>query len=383
MKNNVIFLDCTSSYPYRFSASNTKVEFMAKGLTENGDICVIHNGVVGSTCVEKPTYSEIKGISKVITYPKRSNQLISWIPNLHRLSRDLKASYKNNCKNLIVLSMPDYHIFMMYIVLARHYGYNIVTISHEWGPTIPTTHILRKPSVWLFSKTFGYFSDGILPISEYIIRKIQHWHKPFLKVPILADFSQNQQEQTERGNFFMYCGDAGYKRVIVFIIDAFRNFRRKHDGYKLKLVLSGEKNYMDEIRQYIVTSNLEDAVLIKTAVPYNDLWNMYRTANGLIILLDPNVEQDEARFSQKIAEYLSSKTPIITNNVGEIKYYFENKKNALICDYCVKGVTDSMEWISTNKADAEAIGHNGYLLGEKEFNYKIIGTKLSRFLQSL
>lgn len=383
MKNNVIFLECTSSYPYRFSASNTKVEFLAKGLTESGDVCVIHNGVVGSTCVEKPTYSKINGISEVITYPKKSNQLISWIPNLHLLCRDLKALYKKDCKNFIVLSMPDYHIFMVYVHLARHYGYKIVTISHEWGPTVPTTHILRKPSVWLFSKTFGHFSDGILPISEYIIRKIQHWHKPFLKVPILADFSQDKQEKTERGHFFMYCGDAGYKRVIVSIIDAFSNFHKNHEDYKLKLVLSGEKNYMGEIRQYIATSHLDDVVLIKTAVPYKELWNMYRTANGLIILLDPNVEQDEARFSQKIAEYLSSNTPIITNNVGEIKYYFENKKNAVICDYCVKGVTDSMEWIATHKAEAETIGHNGYLLGQKEFNYKIMGAKLNEFLQSI
>lgn len=49
MKLNVVFLGCTQGYGYTFSACNTKIEFMSRGLTELGNTCYIHNGLVGKT----------------------------------------------------------------------------------------------------------------------------------------------------------------------------------------------------------------------------------------------------------------------------------------------------------------------------------------------
>lgn len=382
MNNNVVFLDCTSDYTFKFSAANTKMEFMAKGLVENGDVCTIHDGVIGSPFVKTPIRKQVDGVGNVLLYPKKGNQLISWTHNIRILKKDLRDLYKEGCQNIIILSDIDYHIFLLYIAIARNIGYKIVCISHEWGPTVKTTHFLRKPFVYAYSWTFGRFCDGILPISEYIIRKIRHFNKPYLKMPILADFSELSQD-TGKGNFFLYCGHAGYKRVILKIIDAFSKFSENGKTFKLIFVLYGKDIYIDSIKHHIFQKHLEDGISIMQDVPYQDLWNLYKRANGLIIPLDPSVEQDEARFSQKIAEYISSSSPIITNNVGEIRYYFEDKKNAIICTYDAEGFSSAMTWIARNPEKANSIGKNGYLLGEKEFNYRTKGKALSNFLKGL
>ena len=101
------------------------------------------------------------------------------------------------------------------------------------------------------------------------------------------------------------------------------------------------------------------------------------------IPLDPDNEQDKYRFSQKIAEYLSSETPIITSPVGEIPVYF-NKHNAFLVDlFTPEAYAEAMGYISIHKEESIIIGRQGYELGKKEFNYKIYGEKLSNFLKKI
>ena len=75
---------------------------------------------------------------------------------------------------------------------------------------------------------------------------------------------------------------------------------------------------------------IEDFVIFIQQIPYVELIEIYESSLGLLIPLDPNSLADIARFSQKIAEYLSSSRPVITNNVGEIPYYFTDRKDIII-----------------------------------------------------
>lgn len=385
MKNNVVFLSCTENYGYQFSAANTKVEFLAKGLMQLGDICTIHNGIIGNPNIKAYEVKEISGVGTVITYSKKVGQLISWAINLPRLAKDLKCLYKSGYKNILILSMADYHIFLVYVALARIYGYKIVVISHEWGPTVSTTHPLRKPSVGLYSQTFGYFADGILPISEFIIRKIKHFKRPYIKIPITADYSlRSQGRVNDNGEYFLYCVYAAYSRVIFKIIDAYLKFRlHAKSELKLVLILSGNEEQRNYICDYINRTDKGGNVIVKHKVPYKVLMDLYYNARALIIPLDPTSQQDEARFSQKIAEYLSSGSPIISNNVGEIKSYFTDKKNIVLCDYSTDGFAGAFEWVMTHPGDSKQIGIDGFSLGQKEFDYRKLSKDLHNYLIKL
>ena len=94
---------------------------------------------------------------------------------------------------------------------------------------------------------------------------------------------------------------------------------------------------------------------------------MYKKSVALIIPLDPKSVAYKARFSQKIAEYLSSSRPVITNNVGEIPYYFTDRKDIIIADYTVKGFLKAMLFAISDKEAATKIGEQGFLKGRQEF----------------
>jgi len=383
MRNNVIFLGCTSNYGYGYSANNTKIDFLARGLYEAGDKCTIINSIIGLKGLNGRKIIE-KDYCKVISYQLHINQIISWIFNLIAVYKDLKQLYQKGDGNELVLEAPDYHIYLLYVFLGKILNYKISVISHEWLPTVKSIHFIRKPSVWLYTKTFGYFADGILPISEYIIKKIEHFKKPFLKVPVLAEFNEMPLKNKCEDRYFLYCVYALYARVIEPIIDAYGDFINKtNSAYRLILVLSGKDSYVQNIQDIINRKQLQNNIIIKRNLSYEDLINHYVQASGLIIPLDPNSKQDYARFSQKIAEYTSSASPIISCKVGEVDYYFKDKESAVLCDYSKDGFVNAFTWISENIKTAETIGYNGYKLGEKNFNYRVVGEKLSIFLDTL
>ena len=383
MKNVFYFLGCTQNYSYQFSATNTKVEFLAKGLNQIGDSCIIHNGIIGTKLISQKEIKEISNVGTVITYSKKGNQLISWIFNLPLLIKDLN---RNDVKGekVIILEAPDYHIYLLYIILARIFKYKIIVISHEWSTTVTSVHWLRKPSVTLYSSTFGYFADGILPISEFIIKKISHFKKPYLKIPVIAEYNQIvRYKPCENKKYFLYCVSAAYKRVIFQIINAFVKFNTEERDVNLVLVLSGTTGEISIIQAYINQFESGGNIIIKNKVSYTTLLALYSNALALIVPLDPNCKQDEARFSQKIAEYLSSGTPVISNNVGEIKYYFKDKENIVLCDYSVRGFVEAFRWVYNYPKEAKEIGINGFNTGKKYFEYHKISKELHDFVSTL
>lgn len=383
--NNIIFLGCTQNYGYQFSAANTKVEFLAKGLKELGDHCIIHNGITGTTKTYKKEIKQNPEIGFIITYPQKGNRFISWLFNLPLLIKDLKSFYQKKNNNYIILESPDYHIYLVYALLAKIYNYKIIVISHEWAPTITTIHPIKKPFTYLYTYTFGYYANGILPISEFIIKKIEHFKKPYIKIPVIAEYNQiTQHKHTKNNNYFLYCVYAAYKRVIYQIIDAYIEYLKNNQtNIKLFLILSGSKKQISIIQDYIEQQGQNTNIIIKNKLPYKTLMDLYSNAVALIIPLDPNNQQDEARFSQKIAEYLSSGTPIISNNVGEIKYYFKDKQNIILCDYNVNGFVNAFKWVSSYPEKARQIGINGFYLGRQEFDYRTVTKKLHTFIQNL
>lgn len=384
MKNNIVFLDCTQGYGYAYSACNSKVEFMARGLTKCGDTCYIHNGLGGKPGISNAEYDKNDEIGYVINYPLRGHWFISTLRNYSRLIRDLKKYYVSSKNNIVILEAPYLPIYLLQVLASRKTGYKIVVISHEWLTTLNTTKIFRR---WLeksYSLIFGYMVDGILPISEYIIKKINRFDKPYLKVPIEGDFSTYPSIK-EKDKCFLYCVSAGYSRVISIVVDGFVAFVKNNanNNFKLILVLSGRDWEIDIIKRMIIEKEITNNVIIEQKVPYKKLMSMYSSSSGLIVPLDPDNEQDKARFSQKIAEYLSSGSIVISNPVGEIPFYFESGKDMLLCDYSLDGFCNSFEWIAGHPLESIQIGLAGFAKGKEYFDYNIQGKLLHDFLNRL
>ena len=380
---NVLFVGITVNYGYSFCATNTKVEFMARGLAEQGAEVSIINSVIGNRMVSKRAVLHRDGIGNVISYPKKGNQFVSWLKNWKNLEEDIASLKHEGAKNVIILGYEDFHVYMLYCYLARKYGYRITVISHEWLPTITTNHPLRRPSDYLYTKIFGKYVDGILPISQYIIERIKPFGKPYFKVPILAEYNGIPADKNTC-SYFVYCVSGDYFRVIKTVLDAFAKFKNTDTkGYKLYFVLSGTEKSIRTVTDYIREIRQSENVDVFCQLSYDKLLGLYRNASALLIPLNPNSEQDHARFSQKIAEYVSSATPIISCSVGEVPLYFKDKESAILCDYSEQGYENAFRWVSKHETEANQIGINGYKVGCKCFNYKNVGKDLYEFLMTI
>ena len=344
---------------------------MAKGLQSAGAKCYIHNGLTGSTSVVEDEIKYVDDV-EVTTYKSSSNgyAYYFWIPfrNLPKLWKYLRSHHDKNDKSIVILEVPLFHIFVLYTILCKIMGYRIACISHEWIPTLRHTGFRdRYFNDPLYTKFFGYLVHAILPISEYIIDKCKKFKKPYYKVPALAEFPAQKPTPDKTELYFLYCAQAGYFRIAKFIIDAFAQYIKKGGKYYLRMILSGSPDGIDKVRQYVKDNKLSDVVLIDTKLPYGTLVAAYRNASALLIPLDPDYEQDWARFPQKIAEYTASASPIIATNVGEIKTYFSDS-NSIKADFDEESFAKRFEWIEKNPQQAKQIGKNGFYLGEENFN---------------
>lgn len=378
---NIVFLDCTQNYGFQFSAANTKTELLAKGLTLAGNKCIIHNGLTGCRNLSKREGKKIDNVGTIITYPLHKLSIISFVKNIPSLKRDLKGIACTGEKNVIVLEAPYLYIYFLYVYYGRKYGYKIVTISHEWLPTVKRKYWIKNLLANIYSKCFGWGINGVLPISHYIWDKVQHFGKPMLMTPILAEYPDDIPSIPKEKKF-VYCVYAYYDRVITMILDSYKKYLSlSHNPYSMTLVLSGPEKQIDVIRNYIRKLNLEESILIKTKLPYAELINEYKTASALIIPLDPNSEQDKARFSQKIAEYVSSATAVISCAVGEMPYYFQDRKDIIFADYSTEGFADTMLWVEDNADECVNIGKAGFKVGLEKFNYATFGKQFDEFIK--
>lgn len=376
----VVFAGCTSSYGHSFAAVNIKTKLMAQGLMLQGATCSIYDGLLGFGSEEERF--EEDGIEVVL--PKRKGAVITGeLRNVPHFYRYLKAKKQGGEKNVLVLELPLYHNYLSYVICAKLLGYKIATIAHEWAPTLVHINLYAKLSSWLYTKTFGKIVDGLLPISEYIIKRISHFKKPYLKVPALAEFPYSPIDyNNRRGGYFVYCASANYSRVAFLVIDAFAEYIKKGGAGKLCLILSGSGKAIDAICQRLKDLGVFGQADVHSKLPYEQLMDLYNNASALIIPLDPEYEQDIARFPQKIAEYCSTASPIITTNVGEAKVYFDDS-NSLKAEFTPSSLAAKMFWIDNHKQEAKDLGLNAYNMGKKNLNYKVCGVSLFNFFNSL
>lgn len=374
-----IVLITSEGYPFQFSANNSKTEFIAKGLKENGCKVTIVDNLFGT----KGESQSLKGVSQsginYYIFP-RKNKLLTLFINLPKLWSILRKE-KQNKDNFVVIGMVLYPAYILTTFLCAIQGYKRTTLFHEWHIGYTQRNIIYKIEAWIKDKTFGYFLNGIFPISHFLFDKGKHFHKPQMILPIMSTYNRNRQPYTNSNNF-TYCGHANYLLRNNLILDAFKIIHKKYPQAKLTLVLFGNKKQMYDVNQLIQNTHTQ-SIIIKSQITKEELHKLYDTSLALLIPLDPDSIQDKARFSQKIAEYLDSKRPIITNNVGEIPYYFSNETNAMIVDYTPESFANAMMQLINNTSLANDIGKEGLKTGMKYFDYKNNGVEMIKFLQKL
>jgi glycosyltransferase involved in cell wall biosynthesis len=182
-------------------------------------------------------------------------------------------------------------------------------------------------------------------------------------------------------NYFLYVGTAAYLEAIDFITRSFDMSRQ--DSYFLHLVVNGSPAQMKIVEDLIGQMKKKDKVRLFSNLKYSHLIHKYIHARALLIPLTESI-QDKARFPQKISEYLASGNPIITTNFGEVPFYFQDQKNALVAThYDVKEYAEKLDFIVNNPEASMHIGKNGKDTGLKFFDFNSYGAEIKKMIISL
>jgi len=100
--------------------------------------------------------------------------------------------------------------------------------------------------------------------------------------------------------------------------------------------------------------------------------------NALALITTP-VRIDSLGFPSKLAEYLASKRPVITTNVGEISTFL-TESSAVLCHPKIDDISAAFYFVSTNQQIANSIGQQGYLVARQHFNIDIHIVELIKYL---
>ena len=292
-----------------------------------------------------------------------------------------KLGFQNKIDFMFFYPTGSFFELVKYKLISILFGFPLICHYVEYRSSFETRDKLKlRVKDFLFDNYFMLLVDGVIPISEFLINRIQNKKKylPILKIPPVVNFNlfkRNDDKIYE--NYFLYIGGAGYEKALDLILDAYNLINQKN--YYLYLVLHGGN--MNKILTKIETHPKAEFIKVFSDLEYQELIQYNIHAKALLIPLSNSI-QDKARFPQKIAEYLASKNPIITTNFGEIKYYFRDGLNALVAnDECVTSFSEKMEFIIKYPDKAKNIGSEGYKLGLKYFDSNSYFASLDKFIK--
>jgi glycosyltransferase involved in cell wall biosynthesis len=390
-REKILFLG-TDGFPFEVSANIQKQKLISKSLSNAGyDVTIVcRRGTSAYLKNEKrPFKGQIDGINYFYTSFSSRRPCKFLVRNLLKV---VGVVYEfifilATPANYFIINSRSFIRIAAYTLLSKiKHCKTVLTFVEDNDFVPPKKTILRKLNNKLFNKYVWRMVDGAFPISWHLNAKIDRSNNklPTLLVPILVDIRafDDSLERLSIGceSYFLYCGSAGYKDVIRFIIDGFSKAKVTSN---LLLIVSGSSAEVHSIKKYIKDKQLEKRVAFKQNVSDKELRYLYKNAKALLIPMRENV-RDIARFPHKLGEYCASKRPFVTNNWGEISHYFKHNENCfMMAKYDCKDLAGAMEILENDENLCKRIGIGGYFLARNDFDYTIYSNKFKMFLRSI
>lgn len=395
-KKTVLFTGC-SGFPFGSAAIQRQLQ-LANALTEaNYNVLVLNDRGYHSKSISKRESLKVHGYFNDIEYIYCS--LLPFKPENFVVRNLLKLIGKVNQVFIILyyrFFKNGLYFFNNTIEIKKlkfyYYFSKILNIQlvYDYVEIIGSLGHRDKNTLEEVKNTFDYnfhkYTDKVIVISDYLEGhlKMTDPKKTQIKIPPIIDFTYFDQIKIEKkvSPFLLFCGSIVYVDVMKFIITVFINSSAVKYNFKLKLVINGSQDKINELKEYLVENKIDKWIEISSQLTYYDLVSNYKSAKALIIPVG-NSLQDQARFPFKISEYTASKRPIITSNSGAIKEFFIDGDNAFVAKADdIDSFVDKFNKVIEQPDLADEIGLNGYKLGKKVFNYKSYSNELLSFLSN-
>ncbi len=377
---NIIYLGCSG-----FPAGLAEVE-RQKLISKSLVACGVKVTVICRKGVHRQTDIPPRGVYEGINYIYTSGtplkpsgfvkrNFLKFIGIINEFRFMVAESSKHKIDAAIISTMLIPLIFY-YKIISRLLGFKIILNYVEYSSAI-TMRLKLQINNYFYDKYAVRLSDSVIPISDFLEEQVKKINpdKPYIKIPSICDFEKfNIDKSPFPDRYFLYCGVAHYREVIIFIIHSFNLI--ENDTYCLYLIINGSSASIEKIYEEIELSPKKHLIKTMSKLKYEELVNYYLNACAMLIPLRPTI-QDIARFPHKIAEYTASRNPIITTSYGDIKKYFTDTENALVAPlYDENEFSEKMKFVINYPDKAKDIGNKGYDTGYMHFNYLSYGSKI-------
>jgi glycosyltransferase involved in cell wall biosynthesis len=277
---------------------------------------------------------------------------------------------KRNMKNVFYV-YDNVNLFNALPVLySRIIGYKVVVeIVEDFSLTEEPSSAVRKLNIrtaLYLEKYINMFADSVIVVSRYLENKFSRLGKgklPVMLIPVSMEINGKYKNEKHEDKFsFLYAGTFAKKDGLETLVKAFTIFNSRHPETRLNLV--GKTNHNDYLRTLLVNDNVRYLGSFPDKEYYETLFS-----SDVLCVTRTNSGFANAGFPFKIAEYLSTGVPVICTDVSDIKYYLEDKKDAVIIPPDnVPELVDAMEFLYLNKEQANLIGSSGRRKAELFFN---------------
>lgn len=386
----IIFGDLFS-FPEGHAATN-RIFTYAKGLKENG----VHVAVI---CFSNDYLEQPDGVAEGIPYYNAFNR-ISRSPSFfarrwHKMKKyfrtyQLIKKINRQDKVMAINRWSDIPFTQFYIwLLSRFLGIKIITECNEHPLRYHQQGSWRR---WIGRMRFrmdAFFADGILCISDYLVRFHQergiHPRKLFL-LPSTVDPTRFRQvgERPLEDFYIGYFGSLTFRRDdIGVLLDAFSIVHKQ--GKTARLVLGGFCTDEErlKIRKRISELDLAANVLLVEYLSRNEILRYIGHADILVMVRARDLESD-ASYPSKLTEFLASGRPVLSVNVGEVGEYIKDGISAyLVSPGDSKAMAEKLIYMIDHYSEALLVGQKGRELTDTIFNYNFQAKRLIEYIQKL
>jgi glycosyltransferase involved in cell wall biosynthesis len=230
--------------------------------------------------------------------------------------------------------------------------------------------------------SFSY--NGLIIISNNLNNYYSKLNSNTLIIPVLVEVPTHVNKEINVNDFF----DIGFFGSVSLKKEGLNNvfqaiIKLKANSYNIRLNLFGHSNFEEYriIKEFIISKNLSDSILLKGVVNHDQvLMNMGKM--NLLVLPRPRNDQTHFGFSTKLGEYLVSGVPSLVTDVSDNGLYMRDGHNGyLLTEITPQGFYDKIEYIIRNyEKEKDRIVVEAFKTAQKFFNYKNYATNLHNFL---
>lgn len=383
MDNYKVSILTTSDYPYWGAGENFTRE-MALGLQRNNvDVEVVRfwgdrYSNVNETSIlcseylfRKPARNEFMKIVELICQVLYMPVFILFLKFIKKRQILILNGIETAYFGLPVIAFSKIFRLKCYRIITEIFPENAVA-AYWW----------RKPIIIFYRmqlKWLDKYLNGVIVLSKYLSDLCLSngvKNENIILIPSFINLEKILSPGISENYRICFCGTASVENGVLDLLSAFKIVSSK--VYEAELIIIGE---MDASISGIIDreGRRSEKVVFTGQLSRKEVFEQYSKCH---VLVNPRRRSilAESGFPSKISEYFSTCKPVVSTKVGDLIYYFTDKKELIFSEPdCPESLADSILFTFRNKEKAKEIGLNGNEWAQENLNSVKNGEKLVNF----